>query len=171
MLKIRNFLVYSIILVVIIGCVFPSNSLNKKGTNTTIANANWDVKKLDEAFLMAKKHGSSTLIVITDGKYVQSLGNTRKVHRVHSIRKALLSALVGQQVGFGPKKLNLTATLEDLGIDDTPNPLTPLQKQATVLHLIKSISGINHAAVGEIPIMIKNKKKILGTRPNQPGTV
>ena len=65
----------------------------------------------------------------------------------------LLGALVGQHLGSGPGQIDLDATLAQLGIDDRPHPLTALQQQATVLHLIKSVSGINHAAAGEIPSM------------------
>jgi hypothetical protein len=53
--------------------------------------------------------------------------------------------------------------LETLGIEDRPEPLTRLQKQATVLHLVKSISGINHAAAGESPSMTAEKRRRLGS--------
>jgi CubicO group peptidase (beta-lactamase class C family) len=90
---------------------------------------------------------------------------------LHSVRKALLSAIVGQHVGTGPNQINLESTLAELGINDKPNPLTPLQQQAKVLHLIKSTSGINHSAAAEGGLMERDKDKRLGNKPNLPGTV
>jgi CubicO group peptidase (beta-lactamase class C family) len=83
----------------------------------------------------------------------------------------LLSAIVGQHVGTGPNQINLESTLAELGINDKPIPLTPLQQQAKVLHLIKSTSGINHPAAAEGGLMERDKDKRLGHKPNPPGTV
>ena len=83
----------------------------------------------------------------------------------------MLSAIVGQHVGTGPNQINLETTLAELGINDKPNPLTPLQQQAKVLYLIKSISGINHEAAAEGGLFKKEKDKRLGHKPNPPGTV
>ena len=109
----------------------------------------WDAQKLDEAFKHACELGTTTLMLITKGEVVKSLGGLETPYKVHSIRKALLSALVGQHIGTGPSKINVDSMLTELGINDEPNPLTELQQQAKVLHLIKSVSGINHEAAGE----------------------
>ena len=66
-------------------------------------------------------------------------------------------ALAGQHLGTGPKQINLESTLAELNINDQPNPLTPLQQQAKVLHLIKSVSGINHEAAAEDGLLKKEK--------------
>ena len=66
--------------------------------------------------------------------------------------------------------IDLAATLDTLGIDDDPGPLTPLQKQATVRHLLKSMSGINHAAAAEEGLLA-DKARRLGTGENSPGTI
>jgi hypothetical protein len=100
----------------------------------------WDSEKLDEAFKFACKLGSNNLILVTNGEVVKSMGEFDKPLRLHSARKALLSAIVGQHVGTGPNQINLESTLAELGINDKPIPLTPLQQQAKVLHLIKSTS-------------------------------
>jgi len=136
-----------------------------------VLQAGWNSSKLDAAFDLARNYGTGALIVMTSGRTIRSMGDIRTPHRVHSVRKALLSALVGQHVGPGPGQIDLNATLAQLGIDDHPEPLTRLQKQATVLHLIKSDSGINHAAAGEIPSMTADKRRRLGETPNVPGTV
>jgi CubicO group peptidase (beta-lactamase class C family) len=131
----------------------------------------WDAQTLDEAFQLACNLGTTTLLVVTNGKIVKSLGELDKPLRVHSVRKALLSALVGQHVGKGPNQINLDSTLAELNLNDKPNPLTPLQQQAKVLHLIKSISGINHHAAAEGGLLQAEKDKRLGHEPNPPGTV
>ena len=152
-------------------CAASSPVTDQKGSEGTAAEEGWDQSRLAGAFDLARRYGTGTLIVLTNGKIVRSMGDIRTPHRVHSVRKALLSALVGQHVGTGPGKIYLDATLAQLGIDDAPEPLTSLQKQATVLHLIKSVSGINHGAAGEIPAMTAAKQRQLGNAPNVPGTV
>jgi len=115
--------------------------------------AAWDERKLDEAFQLACESGTSTLMIITNGKVVKSMGELDEPLRVHSVRKALLSAIVGQHIGKKPGQINLDSTLADLNINDNPNPLTSQQQQVKVLNLIKSISGINHAAAAEAGLM------------------
>jgi CubicO group peptidase (beta-lactamase class C family) len=137
----------------------------------TKAGAVWDEQKLDNAFQFACESGTSTLMVVTDGKIVKSLGDLDEPLRVHSVRKALLSAIVGQHIGKEPGQINLNSTLAELDINDKPNPLTSQQQQAKVLHLIKSISGINHAAAAEAGLMEAEKNRRLGHQPNPPGTV
>jgi hypothetical protein len=95
----------------------------------------WDDQILDEAFQLACNLGTTSLVGVTNGKVVKSVGELDKPLRVHSVRKALLSALVGQHLGTGPNQINLDSTLAELNINDKPNPLTPLQHQAKVLHL------------------------------------
>ena len=137
----------------------------------TKTGAVWDEQKLDNAFQFACESGTSTLMIVTDGKIVKSLGDLDEPLRVHSVRKALLSAIVGQHIGKKPGQINLNSTLAELDINDNPNPLTSKQQQAKVLHLIKSLSGINHAAAGEAGLMEAEKDRRLGHEPNPPGTV
>ena len=130
----------------------------------------WDPAGLDAAVEHARSLGTDALIIVTDGKVVRSIGDVTKRRSVHSVRKALLSAIVGQHVGPGARQIDLDATLADLDIDDAPIPLTPLQREATVLHLIRSVSGINHPAAAEAG-MAREKNRRLGQGENQPGTV
>ena len=130
----------------------------------------WDLRKIDAAFRFACELGTTTLLITTSGEVVRSMGDVTAPHRVHSVRKALLSALIGQHIGTGPEQINLDSTLAELGIDDEPHLLNELQKKATVLHLIKSVSGINHAAAAEAGLMQKDKDQRLGRAPNIPGT-
>jgi len=65
----------------------------------------------------------------------------------------VLNALIGMAVD--EKRLSLDATIGDLKIEDTPPPLSPIEKTATVRHLLQSRSGISHPAAaspsGAIP--------------------
>lgn len=129
----------------------------------------WNPAGLAAMVAYAKTLSTDTLLVVTDGRTVAALGDPSRPYNVHSVRKALLSALVGQHVGKGPKRIDLDTTLADLGIDDAPGPLTPPQKQATVRHLIKSVSGINHPAAAEEG-QAAEKTRRLGMAENRPGT-
>ncbi len=130
----------------------------------------WDPLGLDRVFGYAAGLGSDALVVVTDGAVVAALGDLETPRPLHSIRKSLLSALVGQHLGAGERQIDLTADLAALGIDDAPAPLTPLQRQATVLHLLQSTSGINHAAAAEEGLLAEKKRR-LGEGENQPGTI
>ncbi|WP_420346078.1 serine hydrolase domain-containing protein [Pelagibius sp.] len=130
----------------------------------------WDPFDLDRVFGYADGLGSDVLLIVTDGTAVAALGDLETPRPLHSIRKALLSALVGRHLGAGERSIDLAANLADLGIDDAPAPLTPLQRQATVLHLLQSTSGINHAAAAEEGL-VAEKKRRLGEGENLPGTI
>ena len=152
-------------------CATYSRNETECNLARTEANPVWDTEKLDEACQFACDLGSKNLIVATNGEVVKSMGELDKPLYLHSVRKALLSAIVGQHVGIGPNQINLESTLAELGINDKPKPLTPLQQQAKVLHLIKSTSGINHPAAAEGGLMERDKDKRLGHKPIPPGTV
>jgi CubicO group peptidase (beta-lactamase class C family) len=130
----------------------------------------WTAAGLDRAFDYAKSLPTASLAIVTDGIVVRSMGDLTRRYDVHSVRKALLSAVVGQHLGPGPRQIDLDATLADLGIDDQPGPLTPKQRQAKVLHLIKSISGINHPAAAAAGQQ-RDLDKRLGRNENVPGTI
>jgi CubicO group peptidase (beta-lactamase class C family) len=130
----------------------------------------WKPAGLDAVFKYAASVSTDVMMITTDGQIVGAFGNLEKPYPLHSIRKAFLSALVGQHIGSGEKQIRLDATLGALGINDTPNPLTPLQKQATVLDLLKSMSGINHAAAAEEGLL-SEKNRRLGTGDNKAGTI
>jgi len=130
----------------------------------------WDAERLDEVFTHAAGLSTDSFMIVTQDQVVGAFGDLKKPYRTHSIRKSLLSALVGRHAGSGPEQVPLEATLEHLAIDDTPDPLTTLQKQTTVLHLLKSMSGINHPAAAAGGLVADNQRRLGGTQ-NEPGTV
>ena len=82
------------------------------------------------------------MVVIKDGQLVAEWGTTDKSTDLHSVRKSLLSALYGIAVEKG--LIDLNSTLAELGIDDQNPPLSSQEKQARVVHLLQSRSGIYH---------------------------
>jgi len=127
--------------------------------------AGWSSQKLEEAKAFAEKINSAAVMMLYDGKVLISWGNVAKKYKVHSIRKPFLSALIGIYVNRG--KIDLDATLEELGIDDIPPSLTKAEKQATVRDLLKSSSGVYHEAAAESDDMAAGRPQ-RGSRP--PGT-
>jgi CubicO group peptidase (beta-lactamase class C family) len=64
------------------------------------------------------------------------------------MRKSILSALYGNYAG----RIDLNATIEQLGLDDDP-PLTEEERHATLRMLLQSRSGVYHSFVGGTPEM------------------
>jgi CubicO group peptidase (beta-lactamase class C family) len=122
-------------------------------------------QKLEDARQFAEQSGFDAVMTLYDGKILFSWGNVTQNYWTHSIRKSLLSALYGIHVYNG--NINLNATMEDLNIDDIPPSLTNEEKQATVMDLIKSRSGIYHEAAAEDQTMIDLRPQ-RGSHP--PGT-
>ena len=115
--------------------------------------ASWCRETLDRATAYAREIGSAAVLVLEDGEVVFSFGDTEAKYQCHSIRKPFLGALYGIYVDRGA--IDLDATLEELGIDDIPPPLTPAEKQATIHDLLRSRSGVYHEAAGEHPAMVR----------------
>jgi CubicO group peptidase (beta-lactamase class C family) len=107
----------------------------------------WSSEKLLLAHEYSKKIGSAAVMIVHDGVVVDAWGDITKNFQCHSMRKSLLSGLIGIHVGEG--HIDLSKTMAQLGIDDDPPSLTPEEKQATVGDLIKARSGIYHPALGE----------------------
>ena len=130
----------------------------------------WSPEGLDRVLDYVSRLSADTFIIMTDSEVVASSGDLEQSHLIHSARKAMLSAVVGQHVGDGPNEVPLDATLEELGIDDSPGSLTPLQRRATVLDLLHSKSGINHPAAAEGGLTAEKDER-LGHTENEPGTI
>ena len=88
-------------------------------------------------------------------RVVAQWGDTAVKSNLHSVRKSLLSALIG--IAVDEHKIDLSATMDSLGIDDNAPSLTALEKTATVADLLKARSGIYHPALYETPGMAKRR--------------
>lgn len=109
----------------------------------------WSAEKLGVARAYAATIASDAVMVVVGGRIVDEWGGTARRFNTHSIRKALLSALIGIHVG--ERRIRLADTLAGLGIDDN-EPLTAAEKQATVADLLEARSGVYHPALYETAV-------------------
>lgn len=115
-----------------------------------------EAAKLDSLDSFLKAAGSSSLVIMIDGKIAHQYGDITKKHTVHSIRKSLINSLYGIAIEEGI--IDTLATLEDLGIDDIEG-LTNKEKQATIADLLKSRSGVYHSSGAVSEGMLHNMPK------------
>jgi len=97
-------------------------------------------------------------MVVHRGRLVASWGSVAERYTAQSVRKGLLSSLVGQLVG--KKKLRIDATLAEMAIDDSSPPLTAGERQATLRDLLMSRSGIFHSALYEVGGWTRERKAL-----------
>ena len=98
----------------------------------------------------ARELGARTLVVLRGEEILVSDGEVTEVRRIASCRKSIVNALYGMAVGEG--KINLDASLAEVGIDDYA-PLTEMEKRATIRQLLQARSGIYIPASAESPAM------------------
>lgn len=108
----------------------------------------WSAEKLQQARAYAGTINTAAVMIVHDGIIVDQWGETATKFNVHSIRKSLLSAMIGIYEAQGV--LDLDSTLEELRIDDRLG-LTESERKATLANLLGSRSGIYHPSnlVGE----------------------
>ncbi|MDP9837077.1 CubicO group peptidase (beta-lactamase class C family) [Neorhizobium huautlense] len=128
------------------------------------AAAGFSETKLEAVRAVAVSQATDMLLVIRHGKVALSIGDAEKKFLCHSMRKSFLAALIGFEVEEG--RIDLSATLEGLGIDDREG-LSAVEKQATVYDLLTARSGIYHAAGYETPWMRRIKER---RHSHAPGT-
>jgi CubicO group peptidase (beta-lactamase class C family) len=109
--------------------------------------------------------GSAAFMIVTRGRVVAGWGDTTRTFWSHSIRKSLLSALIGQAVAEG--QIDTAQTLAELGIDESAMPLTRDERRARVIDLLQARSGVYLPAAAEIDAMRDARPK-RGSHP--PGT-
>jgi CubicO group peptidase (beta-lactamase class C family) len=119
--------------------------------------AKWSAEKLAAARAYANSDSihTSAVMIVQGGKVVDQWGDVDKKISSYSVRKSLLSALYGIYSAEGA--IDINQTLEQLGIDDSPDPLTKEEKQARVVDLLRARSGVYHAVDFETDSMRKNR--------------
>jgi CubicO group peptidase (beta-lactamase class C family) len=123
---------------------------------TTPEAAGWSVEKLAEARSWSQQIApTAAVMIVQHGVIVAEWGDTAVKSNLHSVRKSLLSALIG--IAVDEHKIDLRATMDGLGIDDNAPSLTPTEKTATVGDLLKARSGIYHPALYETPGMARQR--------------
>jgi CubicO group peptidase (beta-lactamase class C family) len=123
----------------------------------SLERAGWSSERLAvaHAYADADSIHTSAVMIIQGGKVVDEWGDTDKKIDAYSVRKTLLSALYGIYVAEGV--IDLNATLEQLGIDDSPAPLTKEEKQARVVDLLRARSGVYHPVDFETESMMRDR--------------
>jgi CubicO group peptidase (beta-lactamase class C family) len=119
------------------------------------AKMGWSVDGLAAAKAYADRVGSTSGMIVQHGVVVDEWGDTARKSALFSVRKSLVSALIGIAVGRG--QMHLDQTLAELGIDDNPPSLTAIEKTATVREMIEARSGVYHPTVYETPWMLSIK--------------
>jgi CubicO group peptidase (beta-lactamase class C family) len=99
------------------------------------------------------------------GHVLVAWGDVERPFRAHSVRKSLVSALVGPLMEEGA--IDLDATLADLGIDDA-TPLTEQERRARVRDLVAARSGVYlpaaYASSGQLDALPERDSHTPGTR-------
>jgi len=122
-------------------------------------------EKLREAQEYATTINTAAVMIIVDGVVLAEWGETTRKFNIHSIRKSFLSAVYGIHVHEG--NIDLSLTMERLGIDDNEPSLTEVEKQATVHQLLQARSGVYHPALYETAGMARSRPQ---RHSHEPGT-
>jgi CubicO group peptidase (beta-lactamase class C family) len=107
--------------------------------------------KLERAREYSRTIATAAVMIALEGKLLDAWGETATRYNVHSIRKSFLSAMYGSHVREG--RIDLSKTLEQLGVDDNEPSLSVVEKQAALADVLKARSGVYHPALYETPGM------------------
>jgi CubicO group peptidase (beta-lactamase class C family) len=108
---------------------------------------------------------SSSVMIIENGRIIDEWGPVDKKISYYSVRKSLISGLFG--IYANEHVIDPDATLEKLGIDDIPDPLTSAESRARVVDLLRARSGIYYPVDFETTAQIAERPS-RGSHP--PGT-
>jgi CubicO group peptidase (beta-lactamase class C family) len=128
------------------------------------AQAGFSEELLDAARARAEALHSAAVVAVHRGRVLVAWGEIERRFEVHSVRKSLVSMLVGIHVERG--EIELDRTLEELGLDDVP-PLTAEEKRATLRQMLAARSGVYHTAAKE-PADMQAERPARGS--HAPGT-
>ncbi len=117
--------------------------------------AGWSPARLADAHVISAVMGSTAVMIVHKGAVVEEWGEVEVKSNLHSVRKSLLSALIG--IAVAERKVDLADTMAKLGIDDNAPSLSETERQARVVDLLKARSGIYHAALYETSAMASRR--------------
>lgn len=125
------------------GMAFPGEEWERVG-NQDLHAYGWDRDALRSLSQFVRDSANSTGLVVVDrGRVVFEFGDVEELSYLASCRKSVLAMLYGYWVENGV--IDLERTLADMGVDDVGG-LFPIEKQATIHHLITARSGVYHPA-------------------------
>ncbi len=117
-------------------------SLSNPGTEweTVVPeSAGFSSSRLEILRAWLKTEPTSSMMVVSNGKVIFSYGDVAHVSKIASVRKSILSMLLGKYVISG--KIDMGKTVKQLGLNDTI-PFTPIEERATFEQLMTARSGI-----------------------------
>lgn len=120
-------------------------------------NSYFSEEKIQEMLNYLKEESETTgMVVLENGKMVLEYGDISEISYTASVRKSILSMLYGKYIDNG--SINLQQSIGNLGIDEDDG-LLPIEKQATIEHILTARSGIFHPAAnsGDDPDNIKER--------------
>jgi CubicO group peptidase (beta-lactamase class C family) len=104
----------------------------------------WSSAALRKTMEFIRDESNTTGLVVVDrGRVVFRYGDIEELSYVASVRKSILAMLYGYWVENGT--IDLDTTLAQLQVDDIGG-LLPIEKQATIGHVITARSGVYHPA-------------------------
>ena len=152
--NLKLFVVAALSLVLLTGVLSPDAAESQgfmQGSDWRRAESPEALGYSSEALAAAEEYAgnidTAAVMIIVDDVVLYEWGETARKFNVHSIRKSLLSALYGIHVELGD--IDLSLSMEQLGVDDNAPSLTEVEKSATIHDLLKARSGIYHPALYE----------------------
>ena len=118
-----------------------------------------------EAYITDTAHNAPTVVIIHNEKTLLEVGDTKKLMNAHSVRKSIMSLLIG--IALEKNLLTLDETLHELEIDESKTPLTLLEKTATIKDLLMARSGIYLPAEAETSYATQNRPEREQFRPGE----
>ena len=120
--------------------VFPGESWERVADPTE---AGYSAESLDAIHDYVDGLNTTGVIAILGGRVLFEHGDLDSLSYLASVRKSILAILYGRYVDDGT--IDLSRTLAEIGMTDR-DELLPVEREATVEHLIAARSGIYHQA-------------------------
>lgn len=128
-------------------------------------NSYFTEKKLNEIDSYLKEESETTsMMVLENGKVIYEYGDISEISNLNDAKISILSILFGKYVENGTVKLN--ETIENNGVNDYLN-LLPIEKQATINHLLTSSSGVFYSDNDRRPYTLFERKERGSEKPGE----
>lgn len=107
------------------------------------------------SYIQNEANNVESVAIIQNEEMLLEVGETQKLINTHSVRKSIMSLLIGiaKEQGY----LSLDETLDELGIDESRTPLTAQEKTATIRDLLMARSGVYLPAEAETDFAKSNR--------------
>jgi CubicO group peptidase (beta-lactamase class C family) len=127
------------------GAGFPGKNWEQAAS---VEDAGWSAAGLAAADSYARTLQTDAYLIVDHGLIVHRYGDCARPINLHSMRKSVLSVLMGIYADRG--QVDIDKSLADLDINEKV-PLTKTERQATVRQLLQARSGVYLPAAYEAP--------------------